>query len=544
MDKENFFSKLTPKDYNNQLEKILEKKDFSVNAKNLLLSMLYKIEAGYRDYETVKVAVEKKSDYIEKLLKIIQNECIQIIIVTKANEETVEDGEEIRKSKYRVSPIEGKVELFYPNEKNLLYALFELNSTSIYFTEEYNLCRVSLSDLLNIGENMNNIEVLRDFNGWSWTIQQDEIKNLWLNLIYQNLIYLLGVEEISNWIHQTEIANYVEVIEKNLTQEYGEKIASKMLRLMCRLSIMICVTHDEKERERLLQEKADLKNELDRLSNKSKLLEDISNEKKQALKEINEIDKLLNDKEMLQEEFVKRNETRAEYNKIFSLTHLTEILNKQRRKQLAIIEENNKLMEPSYFIKIKEEKEKQYDLLSTADVENGKKLDKSFIIELQKIFIKCMEIRINKAVEKKDIIDLIYMVRYYSFLPIEENKSIREVSKLSKCLQELQINLINKAIEQKVLVKISEEKSINEEILLNLFNTKIITLENINMEIVQEENGKKVRIYDGKILEKTVEICTEKQEEKKQENKTKEISEKTEGEKMKIKTGKAFRVFI
>ena len=70
MKTEKFFSKLTPKDYNNQLEKILEKKGFSTNAKNLLLSMLYKIEAAYKDYETVKVMVESKNEYIEKVLKM------------------------------------------------------------------------------------------------------------------------------------------------------------------------------------------------------------------------------------------------------------------------------------------------------------------------------------------------------------------------------------------------------------------------------------------------------------------------------------------
>ena len=46
MEKEKILSKLNAKDYNNELEMILEEKDFSSNIKNLLLSMLYKIEAG------------------------------------------------------------------------------------------------------------------------------------------------------------------------------------------------------------------------------------------------------------------------------------------------------------------------------------------------------------------------------------------------------------------------------------------------------------------------------------------------------------------
>lgn len=499
MNREKFFSKLTPKDYNNQLEKILEKKDFSTNAKNLLLSMLYKIEAAYKDYETVKVIVESKNEYIEKILKSIEK-CKEIVIVTKANENIIEDEEEIKKERYIVNPLEEKIQLFYPNEKNLLYAISDLDSTSIYFTEEYNLCRVALTELLNCGENTNNVEVLRDFNGWSWAIQQDEIKNLWLNLIYQNLIYLIGFDEITKWIHQTEIANYVEVIEKILSEKYGEEISRKMLKLICKLSIIISVTVNSKERERLFQEKKYLQEELDRLNNKTKLLEEISLEKKKALKEIKEIDKILNSDELLQQEFTKRNEKLPEYNKIFSILHLTEILNKQRKKQLSIIEENNKLLEPRYFVQVKSEKEEQYSLLNTADLVNGKILDKETIIELQKLVIQCLEIMVEKAVEKSEIIDLIYMIRYYKFLPIEKEKEIRNVKELEKDLYAVQSKLITKAVEQKVLIRVTEDKTANEVILMSLFNTKIIKLENINMEITKEN----IKLYDDKILERTI----------------------------------------
>ena len=73
MNKNKFLTKLNIdiKDYNNELEKILENKLFSFDVKNLLLSMLYKIENAYKDYETVKVEVPSKREYIEDLLRII-----------------------------------------------------------------------------------------------------------------------------------------------------------------------------------------------------------------------------------------------------------------------------------------------------------------------------------------------------------------------------------------------------------------------------------------------------------------------------------------
>ena len=41
-----FFSKFNSNEYNNKLEKILDNKTFDEDVKNLLLSMLYKIENG------------------------------------------------------------------------------------------------------------------------------------------------------------------------------------------------------------------------------------------------------------------------------------------------------------------------------------------------------------------------------------------------------------------------------------------------------------------------------------------------------------------
>ena len=50
MEKNKILSKLNIdiRDYNNELEKILENKLFSYDVKNLLLSMLYKIENAYK----------------------------------------------------------------------------------------------------------------------------------------------------------------------------------------------------------------------------------------------------------------------------------------------------------------------------------------------------------------------------------------------------------------------------------------------------------------------------------------------------------------
>ena len=55
MTKKEFFSKL--KNYNNELEQVLEKKEFSSDIKNLLLGMFYKIEVSYKDYQNLAKTV-------------------------------------------------------------------------------------------------------------------------------------------------------------------------------------------------------------------------------------------------------------------------------------------------------------------------------------------------------------------------------------------------------------------------------------------------------------------------------------------------------
>lgn len=70
--REDIFSRIGMKNYNNQLEKILEKKDFSRDVKNLLLSMLYQVETSYEDYARVKRNVEDKNRFIQSILKNIR----------------------------------------------------------------------------------------------------------------------------------------------------------------------------------------------------------------------------------------------------------------------------------------------------------------------------------------------------------------------------------------------------------------------------------------------------------------------------------------
>lgn len=394
MDKEKILSKIVPKDYHNELEIILEDKDFSEDVKNLLLSCVYKIEAGYQDYEIVKQNIENKKDYLEEILNIIKEKCNSIEII----KESAEDTKEISRTKYEVDQVEGTIKLWYPNEKTILYAIYGLDDKPIYVDEKYSLIRTSLSELLNKGENMNRLEVLRDFNGWNWNTDSNEIQNITINLVYQNLITLLGIDFMKKWIHQEEIKDYLELGNKKLEEQYGKENAKEVFNLISKLSIVICTQSNEKEKQYLLEEKEELLKELARLNDKKALLEEVSQKKKEALKQIKEIDTILNDKKKLEEEYVKRNSELPEYHKIFSLAHLGEILTRQRKKIMQKMEDENKILEPAYYVKVKTSLEERLELLSSIEMplaEQTKKIVKNSIL-LQKVVMDCFKIQLEE----------------------------------------------------------------------------------------------------------------------------------------------------
>ena len=166
------------KNYNNELEKVLEDKLFSYDVKNLLLSMLYKIENGYRDYETVKVEVPSKREYIENLLRIIKEKCLKIFLVKTGTPE----AEELEKNNlsFKVDRKKGEIVCFQ-NEFVILTALLSLDVIPISFELPYEYIEKPLLSLLESGEIDSKVEVIRDFNGWSWDIDKNDISDNIIN---------------------------------------------------------------------------------------------------------------------------------------------------------------------------------------------------------------------------------------------------------------------------------------------------------------------------------------------------------------------------
>lgn len=541
MQKEDIFSKINIKDYNNSLEKILEKKKFSEDVKNLLLSMLYKIENAYEDYETVKINVCSKKEYVEKILKIIDEKCNQIQLVKPMTQESKEL--ETKKVNFLVDEENGKIKV-YQNEKMILDAILKMIQKDTIIEDKYFLLNTSFSEFLKIGSQINNSEVIRDFNGWSWDVLTKEIENINYNIIYQNIIILLGNRFIYDWANRnkqdnsieennTEIPNYQAVnniignkIEDNFEiykdtskldyletmkilfkQIYGKNLKNEFIENLSKILISICINNNEKEKQKLLEEKQKQEQLLDLMNNKRKYIEYQSKNKKEISEKIRRIDTLLNNDELLRTEYTEINSTLENKDKIFSVSHLADRLEKERKLHLEEIKQINKSIDPTEFVSIKNEVEKEVEFFNDIGIEENVKSDEEkHIANLQKTFIKCFKLRIKNVENKKEIITLLYELRYYMLLPISREKCIKDLEPIQEELIQLQKDLIQKACENKILIKTSDDKELNYNILSTLFKEKIIKLESIVIILKYNKDILSIEIYDGNIHENTQQV--------------------------------------
>lgn len=498
--KEEIFSKF--KDYNKELEKILEKKDFSKDTKNLLLSMFYKLEMSYNDYFTVKRKSKTKQEYLENILENIKNS--HEIELVKPSDEEFEKFKE--NGLYTIDLKLKKIKVI-ANELALLSALLELNNFAIHLNEEYNLIRNSMPYLLNMAYDMENVEVLRDFNAWSWNTLVSEIKNISINLIYQNLKIAINQNIFNILQEQNSYIDVVAFVYQELLKLYPEKTVDKFMEHIFKLSILIYLPISENETKRLREEKETLEIELNEIKDKKGYIEKVTNQKKELTSRLKSLDLIMNNKELLLEEYTRRNEKLSEYNKIFSISHLVEKMQKERKRTLEKIEICNQDIEPQTYLSNKNKLQKDFNLLKDIDFEKENEVEKE-LNKLQKLFIDDIFLsKIENAKERNEIIDCVYELRYYCFLPYTEEKTIEDIKNLRNGLQIAKEQLIKKLYDYKLINTISSNEKNDIEIIKNIFTLKMINLEDVYLEVKKKEKKFIIQIYDEKeTLEKEIEM--------------------------------------
>lgn len=505
MQKKQLLTKISKKDYNNMLEVILEKKDFTADTKNLLLSMLYKIEVSYRDYETVKRQTKNRNEFIEEIIETIKDKCDTIRLVEPKTKRAT-----ILEEQNKNAIIKDDAIIAYPTENALMVGVCEKIEKNFYVDIEYRTIKLPLRKLLKKGYSINAKETIYNFDGWSWNIQIDDEEECLYNLLYQNIQAILGQPFIEMWKNDKSNTDYIKKAKEKIVHLYGGENVKTIINSLKNVLLKMLVLEFPSETEDFIEEWKKQKQALDYLDNKTQYLQDISEQKKNINKSIKNIDSILTDKEMLAEEYQRRNAQLPLEKKIFSMRHLGEMLKKERLVLLTELKDCNKMLEPEVYIKKKEELKAK--LVKLEEVKSAKENKNTFydeVINLQKVFLRTLEARVEKIENKKEIIDLIYLLRYYKNIKITENESIKDINELKKNISSFEMILILKACNSNIFVKFNDDGILNTQIIDKIIDTKIIDLENIWVCSKVVNNKINIEIYDGEILDTTLRLTSD-----------------------------------
>ena len=463
------FSKLSSNEYNNRLEKILENKTFDEHVKNLLLSMLYKIENGYADYSIVKFSALPKADFMEKILNIIDKQCFEIKLVIPETEESkpLEHDDVVCK----IDADRGSI-LVYANEEAILYSLIQMNMLQEKYSKNQleitknKYYKNAINEFLLKAKSINGSEVIRDFDGWSWNNNIKKQNDFEYNLIFQNMI-LLKLKLDDNFKEQ----NFQ---SPNL---FYQKLYTIILAIIAK--------QDKKTKTEITSRLNELIRLLFLMEDRVSLLNKITEEKKMISSKIREIDETLNDKEKLKKEYINRNSKLPNKDKIFSVSFLYDILENERKAQVEKLKTMNGYLDPRNFSKQKTNMENECSLLKNVIelAENGD-LRKQEIIEFQKEVLKYYQQKIEENLEDKDFLEkVLYEFRYYCMIPITKNEVIGKEPELQESIEKVMNIIIDNCIDKEIITNFSNSTSICYAILKYIFITKIIDLKEIQIKI-------------------------------------------------------------
>lgn len=475
-------SKLLQRDYSEELEEICESKRFEREAQNLLLSMLYKVDGAYNDYKTVKREVPSKEEFLEIIIDIVKKYCKEIEIA-KPNSEL---EKELTKSRCKIVEEEPdnkynkeqKV-IFFPNEKVVLYSIIKAGLDNI--NANLDLKDKAMLGAIQIGRCISSSEVIRDFNGFSWSQIITEIESLECNAVYTDLIYLLGEKYVNN-------------LKSSNIEKLHNAVNADVLDKMQKLATKFYLDYDENQAKITKENLSKYKEKLEEMEKGQEYIENISKTKKELLGKIKEIDEQLNNPKDLRDAYIKHNKDLPNEKKIFSVSHYEEMIQKQRQDILEEIEEYNKLQNPIEFVKIKQE---IIDKINYFEEINNIKIE-----DLQKTFFEEFSKMLNDINEKDRLIDYIYKIRYLKYLPVSKNKLMKDIVDF----KDLEKNTIKKCIEKNIITPISNNPETDYLLLKSIFETKNISIESLSIKLNVQDGKLISEIYDGDILDSTNEV--------------------------------------
>ena len=523
------FKNIMKDDYIYEVEKVLEKKKITNEIKSLVMDTLFKIEETYPNYKRVKVDVLEKKEYINQIiraLKMVEN--IEVMYmqekdVLKCVTKTMVDKNE--NGYYDIT--------IYQNNLSLLYAL----QTIIH--EEYGGNEIACSDtfttILKYGGIYSDIEILRDFSGWNWNRNSIKNINIYHDIIYKNLLLILGIEKI---IELKKTKKCIYFMKKYLLKKYKNKNVEKLIDI---IKEIIFVMGSEEERNLELEANKKIIEMYMAMKDIRKFTQTINEEKKKNNKLLAKYDKILNSHKVLEreyEEYLKNiEEKEGKPSKTsLNLDKMLDALESNEEENIGKIEKLETEDIERFSIEIFEKRKKIYNknlelskignpenyvqhkklledkirhILNYEKVKGNSKKEEelleNLVLEFQKIVYDMLEDRIEVLYTNEEVIDEIYRQRYIRYQNVSKDKYIYQISDLYQKMDKILHLIVDKAMKFEVLEKVSEEENTNYAAVSPALKTEILFLEDVKVSIY---TGKTTLlcIYDGNVLIKEIEL--------------------------------------
>lgn len=487
--KDNLLSK---NNYDIQFEELLEKKKFNDEAKSLILNIVYKIQGAYPDYKKTKPNIKSKLDIISDIADTIKEKCDVIEIL---------DPKET-KGKLYVSK-KNKLIKTFPKDIDLLQAIYYIKTP--YTKKIENVFEKAVLLALEKGMAINGVEIIRDFNGWSWNnVLEDEYEKYY-NLLYQDLIILIGEGELENIIKSHRV---IEELLKQIKNLYGKTKAEDFMESFIKACVVLYINTDEKYEDAILSYLEQKEQELAEFSNKPEYISKLTKKMNENTKLVCKIDALLSSTKNLNKKYL----TKTISQKYKDIDSYRISLIKYKNQISNEITSCRKMMNPFEYVKEKNNIKKEVDELNDIKLcYNDDDVIERLLIDLQKKVISCFYKKIEVYDLKKELLSLVYEIRYYNLLPLK-NKKLKDYKTLKNDIEKLQIEFINKLKKNRVIDIYSNFARVNYYTLKYIFEAKMVNINKITFKYRIVNNGIDVEYYDDESIEQKNHIALNKEE--------------------------------
>ncbi len=497
------------KKYNKILDEMLKSKKFNTEVNNLLLFILNHLNDMYPDYKKVKVNVLDKDVIISTFLNNVKENVKDIKII----KENIFDIKKENIGKTGIQPIEKqKNELLKRkvDEKTksivvqlspleLYAAISEIQPKYFYIKDKYVFKEV-FQNILEEGSNLDAVEIIRDFKGYSWYPKSNNKFPYIKNVIYQNLIWLLGANFMHQWKTQNiNLPDYIQEMRISLIKQFGEKNANDILD---GLYGSIYAYPTEKNKDKIEKELAKKEKMLETMDDLPRFLTAINKQKKKLSKKITSIDLMLNNDELLVEGFKEKNNRLHKNKKISSIIIFKNLIEEERLKSSNEYEFLTMIQKPNNFIEYKDELKREIRVF-----DRNKKIN-DYIVELELSILNAMQYKMELENTSSKILLNLKSLRYFKFLKLDEKIYIKDIKKLNRKIKIIEKMLVTKLCEMGTLQMLSYDIDINYDLISAVLETQILDLEDLLIELDYKPMVVGMRIYDKDTVEKELAIKT------------------------------------